>query len=142
VVLPGPAQRPRYLPFGGKLALVGVETEEVWSAGEQQRVALRFLGLRPILRDYVVSVGVQDEGDARSNSDGVPALGAIPTLKWVRGSEVVDVHWSDVPDEATGEIELTLGLYDAFTMEGLSPLDERIAGLGRASVPLRSISIQ
>ena len=103
---------------------------------------MRLLGLRPIVRDYVVSLGVQAAGSPILNSDGVPALGAIPTFKWVRGSRVTDVHLLDIPAQASGEVELTLGLYDAFTMGPLSPMDERIARLGRAGAPLRRIPVE
>jgi hypothetical protein len=131
----GPEARLRYLPFGGKMALVGAETEPAREAGQEARVALRFLGLRPIVLDYVVSVGVLGEAVTDAPSDWVPALGAIPTFKWIRGSAVNDVHLIRVLEGASGA-EATLGVYDAFTSASLAPLDERIARQGRAGVPL------
>jgi hypothetical protein len=135
---PGPG-RAHHVPFGGKLALIGARTGGSWTPGGQGRVALRFLGLRPIVRDYVVSVGVQGSAATDAPSDGVPAIGAMPTFKWIGGSVVNDVHLIRVLEG--GEARLSVGLYDAFTTGALPPLDERIAQLGRAGVPLNSVSI-
>jgi len=41
-----------------------------------------------------------------------------------------------------GQLELTLGAYDAFTAEPLPAMDERFARLGRANVPLKDITIR
>jgi len=142
VALPRSAADPHYLPFGGSIALVGVEASPAWNAGKRERVTLRFLALRSIVDDTVVSVSAEGPGMPLIQSDSVPALGAIPTFKWVRGSQVTDVHLLSVPADARGEIELALGLYDAFTARALPPLDERIARLGRAEVPLRRIDIK
>jgi len=142
VALPYPAADGHYLPFGGSLALVGVEANPAWSPGRQGRIALRFLGLRSIVDDTVVSISAEGSGMAMIQSDSVPALGAIPTFKWVRGSQVTDVHLLSVPADAHGQVELSLGLYDAFTAGALSPLDERLARLGLAAVPLRGIEIR
>ena len=91
------------------------------------------------MRDYVISVGVLGSATTDAPSDGVPAIGAIPTFKWIGGSVVKDVHLIRVL--GGGEAELTLGLYDAFTTAALPPLDERIARQGRDSVPFRSMTI-
>jgi hypothetical protein len=141
VSLPRPRERQHYLPLGGKLALTGVRARQTWRAGQAERVALRFLALRPIVLDYVVSVGVQGGGATSGPSDGVPAIGAMPTFKWVRGSRIVDVHLIPVLPNASGQAVLSLGVYDAFTAQGLPPLDERIARLGLAGVPLAEVYI-
>jgi hypothetical protein len=139
--LPRPRPRQHYLPFGGKLALIGVRAHDVWPAGSSQRVALRFLGLRPIVRDYVVSVSVYGSHVIDEPSDSVPAIGAIPTFKWIRGSQVTDVHLFAAPPDESSQADLRLGVYDAFTTLGLPPLDERIARLGLATVPIQQILI-
>lgn len=144
--LPVPRPRQHYLPFGGKLALTGFEASSTWQSGETVRVTLRFLGLRPIVLDYVVSVRVDGVGSIRGPSDSVPALGAIPTFKWIRGSRIDDVHLMEVLPAAsglavTGRGQLVVGVYDAFTGEALMPLDERIARLGLAGVPLQVVTI-
>jgi hypothetical protein len=141
VPLPQPRPRQYYLPLGGKVALVGVRAGETWAAGSRERVAFEFLSLRPIVLDYVVSAGVQGSRVTEGPDDGVPAIGAMPTFKWIRGSQVTDVHLIRVLDDASGEAELTLGVYDAFTTRDLPPLDERIARLQRAGVPLQRIVV-
>jgi hypothetical protein len=127
------------MPFGGKLALVGARTGGQWVTGGRGRVALRFLGLRPIVRDYVVSVGAFGSAATDAPSDGVPAIGALPTFKWIGGSIVHDAHLIRVL--GSGEAELTLGLYDAFTTVALPPLDERVARQGRVGVAVEWVSI-
>ena len=141
VPLPQPDPRQHYVPFGGKLALIGVNAQDEWAAGQTQRVALSFLGLRPIVRDYVISVSVLGSRLTDGPSDNVPAIGAIPTFKWVRGSRVTDVHLLPVRADASGQAQLMVNVYDASTAEALPPLDERIARLGLAGVPVQQISI-
>jgi hypothetical protein len=137
--LPDPGSgTPRYVAFGGKLALIGVRTGG-WTTRDHGRIALCFLALRPIVRDYIISVGVLGSAVTDAPSDGVPAIGAIPTFKWIRSSLVNDVHLIYV--QGGGEAELTLGVYDAFTTTALPPLDERIARQGRAGVHLEWVSI-
>jgi hypothetical protein len=52
--------------------------------------------------------------------DGTPAGGAIPTLKWIRGSRVTDTHTLIIPDDAApGRATVTLVVYDAFTQQTL-----------------------
>lgn len=139
--LPAPRQRQHYVPFGGELVLTGVRTAAEWHAGETQRVELGYVGLRPILRDYVVSLSVRGDEITGGPSDSVPALGAIPTLKWIRGSEVNDAHLLPVRSDAAGRGQLMLGIYDAFTSEGLPPQDERLERLGLAGVPLQQVTV-
>lgn len=120
-----------YVPFGGKLALVGAQVSQVGPNGGTMRVRLCFLGQQPIVDDYIVTVG----GPFLASSDSVPALGAIPTFKWVRGSLVSDVHLLAGP--GTGHLgPVTVGVYDAFTGRALPPLDERIVAQGLLYVPL------
>jgi len=88
-------------------------------------------------------VRLADEaGRLLSQDDTVPALGAIPTLKWVRGSSISDVHFVSVPVGAqAGPLRLSLVVYDAFTMRKLGVLDDRLAKLG-PSVPLAQLEFQ
>jgi hypothetical protein len=91
--------------------------------------------------DYVVSVNVPGGQITSEPSDAVPALGAIPTFKWIRGSSIRDVHLVDVPAKAGGSGPLTVTVYDAFTAQTLPILDERFAHLGQPGMPLQVIHI-
>ncbi|HIP97698.1 MAG TPA: hypothetical protein EYH32_10840 [Anaerolineae bacterium] len=107
-------------------------------------MTVRWLGARPLLRDYDVSISLADAaGGWFTQHDSVPALGAVPTLKWLRGSRVTDAHFLPVPaDAAPGTASLRLTVYDAFTLRPLTPLDERIIRLGMgATVPLGEVAV-
>ncbi|NLD44279.1 MAG: hypothetical protein GX657_12395, partial [Chloroflexi bacterium] len=94
-----------------------------------------FLSLRALTRDYSVSVGLaRPDLGWEAKSDGTPALGAIPTLKWVRGWTVEDPH--ALPLEAgapTGAAQVVLTVYDAFTLQPLNVLDERLVREGQGT---------
>jgi hypothetical protein len=125
-----------YVPLGdgivwtGPAALAGVNL----TAQEQITLPAEFGAARPVLRDRIVSlrlVGYEADGFYWAWTDlhdGVPALGAIPTLKWVRGSWVRDPHPLTVAPTATPgqEVGGILRLYDAFTNRPVPILDEDI----------------
>jgi hypothetical protein len=96
--------------------------------GDELILDLTFLSTRPLTRDFVVSI--QMIGDDYSwvvISDSIPALGAIPTLKWIAGSTIVDRHVIDIPREAPpGAASAWLILYDNFTQQPLSLLDAQL----------------
>ncbi len=118
-----------------------------------------FLASQPILRDYIVSLrllGFEEDGYHWAWCDGVdsvPAMGAIPTLKWISGSTVTSPYQIVYANKHPGyetfcssnkpapnapvlfvdksayngqTVGGTLILYDAFTKRPLSILDERI----------------
>jgi len=126
VRLPEPGANERFVPFGGEMALV--EWSDGGGAlgpGTTFKVRFSFLALRPLLHDRHVTVRLVGQG-WWSQDDGTPALGAIPTLKWIRGSRVMDRRVLAVPpDAAAGPAVLYLGWYDAFNGEPLLALDER-----------------
>ncbi|MGA9351066.1 MAG: DUF2723 domain-containing protein [Anaerolineae bacterium] len=142
--LPVPPPRSHYVDLGGEMLLVGVEYRRPpkLRPGDTVKVELRLVAKKPILHDYVVSVRLTDEvGRLLSQDDTVPALGAIPTLKWIRGSSIADVHFVPVPIGAqVGTLRLSLIVYDAFTMQPLGVLDDRLAKLG-PSVPLAQLEL-
>jgi hypothetical protein len=99
--------------------------------GDEVKVNLNFTAARPLLRDTVVSVQMTGNG-WRVTDDFVPALGAIPTLKWIAGSRVLDPHTLKVPANATpGPAQLSVISYDNFTQESLALLDTEPIGRGR-----------
>ena len=105
--------------------------------GSRLTLDLRFLATRPLTRDFVVSVQMVGEGYSwRAASDSVPALGAIPTLKWIAGSDIVDRHFVDIPSSASpGPATVSLIMYDNFTQQPLALLDEQLIQQGQA-IPL------
>ncbi|MFZ5918559.1 MAG: protein O-mannosyl-transferase family [Chloroflexota bacterium] len=140
--LPQPATDARYVPLGGEMALAGVEVRRgvtlaaaegelfktAEGSGEVLQVDLCWLSLGPLTRDRVVSVQALAWGQ---NHDSVPALGAIPTLKWVRGVTLRDRHFIRLPGDAGAQAELTLVVYDHFVQrQSLLLLDERLAKMG------------
>jgi len=146
LILPTPPANSRYVPLSGEMILVGADVPpDPWPPGSTQRVAVRWLGTRPLLRDYDVSISlVEAAGGWFTQHDSVPALGTVPTLKWLGGSQITDAHFIPVPADASpGTASLRLIVYDAFTLRPLTPLDERIIRLGMgAAMPLDEVTVQ
>ncbi len=108
--------------------------------GAEVKVNLNFTAARPLLRDTVVSVQLTGNG-WRVTDDGVPALGAIPTLKWIAGSPVLDPHTLKIPaNAAPGPAQLSVILYDNFTQEPLALLDAELIKQGQA-IPIRTVNV-
>ncbi|MCS6774719.1 MAG: DUF2723 domain-containing protein [Thermoflexales bacterium] len=119
-LLPAFAEGERYIPFANQMVLVGSGARRTSAA---LNVRLEWLSARVLTNDYIVSVRVAGEGLYRVH-DGVPALGAIPTLKWIRYSRVTDIHPIDVGLHA-GPFTCTVVVYDSTNRLTLPPLDER-----------------
>ncbi len=122
VILPDFTEGERYVPFGNQMVLAGASA---WREGDQARVDLHWLSGRAITTDYIVSTRVAGN-NLFVTHDSVPALGAIPTLKWIRGSWVTDRHTLRIGDYA-GDLTGTVLVYDGFTQRPLPALDERYA---------------
>lgn len=124
-----------YVPLGQGIVWTGETLNEVsLSPGEAIVLDQEFRSGRPLNRDYVVSVrliGLEDDGVSWNwwdLNDSIPAMGGIPTLKWIEGSFVRSPHRVTVAETAwTGQV-LTgaLTVYDAFTNRTLPILDERL----------------
>ncbi len=133
-----------YVPLGQGIVWTGETLDgRARGPGASRVLSQRFHSSRPVNRDLVVSVrliGLEPDGfhwawwDLR---DSVPAMGAIPTLKWVAGSAVRSPHRVTVAIDAPPGQTLTgaLTLYDAFTGRPLPILDERITA-GQPWIPL------
>ena len=135
VRLPKPSGEERYVCLGGEMILVSAEYPATAPRdGAPLRTRMTFVGAAPITHDYSVSLSLAEETNAwRTQHDGTPALGAIPTLKWIRGVTVRDEHSLKLPPGAAGHGVLRLAVYDAFTMRPLPVLDERLARLGQGT---------
>ncbi len=133
VRLPLPLPGERYIPLGGDLILAGTSSQPRGSArpGSTLVIVPEFWARRPGLRDRVVSVNlIGPEGSWQAQDDSVPALGAIPTLKWVWGAAVHDPHAFHIPEDAApGAATARLIVYDAFTQAPLPLLDPQLAQL-------------
>jgi hypothetical protein len=126
-----------YVPLAQGIVWTGRTFSELksLSPGETVDLAQNFISSRPVNRDLVVSlrlVGYDEDGfhwDWWDLDDGVPAMGAIPTLKWIAGSRVRDPRRPVVSESAWEDQEVSplLRLYDAFTNRPLMILDERIS---------------
>jgi hypothetical protein len=130
--LPSGAADGRYVPFGDSLMLVGLDAPTDGLKPEAEvTLGFHFLSRQPLERDYIVSaalVGLNPDGTWawRVDDDSVPALGAIPTLKWIHHSAVFDPHPLVIPKDAP-QLPATgsLVVYDHFTQAPLPSLDER-----------------
>lgn len=128
---PGPV---RYVPLGGRMVYLGLQGgPQPAVAGQPVAIRPRFMALRPLLRDYSVSVGLLSaEPPWERKDDGTPAMGAIPTLKWLTGW-IVEAPYAPTPpaDAPPGRAQITVSVYDAFTLAPLAVLDERLAAKGQ-----------
>lgn len=155
LVLRGTTMRPNreqyYVPLGQGIIytaeppLAGIDL----AAGSSVTLPAHFASSAPVLRDLVVSVrlvGYEPDGFHWAwwdLHDSIPALGAIPTLKWIAGTRVRDPHPLRASEEAESgqEVGGILMLYDAFTARLLPILDAEISAelLG---IPLGTTTIK
>ncbi len=149
IKLPTPAQDARFVPLGDEIAIVGAtahparigaESELLPSSAPRDVVAVdvTLVGLRPLTTDNATSVRLMDgEGNWLSTHDYQPALGAIPTLKWIRGSRVLDRHLLPLPEGYSGPLQATMLAYERFRLTPLPVMDERFgeAPLGTWTLP-------
>jgi hypothetical protein len=118
--LPAFTDGERYVPFGDQMTLVG---SGVAREGAALKCDLMWQAVQPIVDDYIVSVRVEGDGLYKTH-DSVPALGAIPTLKWIRGARVLDRHSFDLGN-FDKNVSGTVVVYDSVSQLPLLPLDER-----------------
>ena len=115
------------------MVLTGLRCDQLGPvAGSVYRVQPTFLSQRPITNDYRVSLSLNSDGGTRiTQNDSVPAMGAIPTLKWMRGWSVTDPHMLEIPRDTSGSAILQLTVYDAFTQRPLAVLDDMLVKAGQ-----------
>ncbi len=125
------------IDLAGGITFVGssASIKDTLHPGDRLTLDLTFAATRPILRDYVVSVQLNGQG-WRVSDDSVPALGAIPTLKWIAGSQITDRHVLTIPaNAAPGPATISLIVYDSFTQEPVALLDAELIKQGQ-SIPI------
>ena len=138
-----------YVPLSEGLVWAG-QSPDFSSVSPGQKLTLRqdLQASVPVLSDLVVSVrliGFEEDGyhwDWWDLNDAVPAIGAIPTLKWIGGSQVRSPHFVAVDNSAHPgqQVGGALTLYDAFTGRTLPILDERLAG-EVGWIPLSTVTV-
>lgn len=124
--LPIPLGNVRFVPLGDAMAVVGVRSSPVLP-GKETAVDVVLVGLRPLTDDIATSVRLTDEtGRFLGAHDCQPALGMVPTLKWIGGSRVVDRHRIPIPaDWGSGAVRATVVAYERFRLTPLPPMDNR-----------------
>jgi hypothetical protein len=140
VRLPTPATDAQFVPLGDEMAVVGAAAQrtrfDARSAllpsaepGDAMAVDVTLVALRPLTSDDATSVRLTDaDGRWLATHDCQPGLGAVPTLKWIRGSRVVDRHLLPLPEDfAGGEVRAALVAYERFRMTSLPPMDGRFS---------------
>jgi hypothetical protein len=121
------------VPFANQMVLVGSSAQR---NGAIVKIDLQWLAAQPITKDYKISVRLRSkhgEGFYQTH-DGVPALGAIPTLKWIAGSVITDRHVFNIGGY-TGTLQAEVVVYDQVSRIPLIPLDERYADGVVVAVP-------
>jgi len=139
ITLPPVRAGSRYVSLGGEMVLVDARI----TLGRQVSTRLDFVALSPLTHDYSLSLRLRDvEGGWQAQQDGTPSWGAIPTLKWIRGTRVTDVRRISPPAGAQlGQLQLELLAYEAFTLAPLPPLDERLLAQG-PMIPLGNVEVR
>lgn len=133
VRLPEAKPGARYVPVANAMVLTGFDARFVEpDPGSVVSLQLHLRSQRALERDFIVSTaltGLLPDGTWawRASHDTVPVLGAIPTLKWIRDSEVLDPHRVIIPQDASAApVVGSFLVYDHFTQRPLPPLDERL----------------
>jgi hypothetical protein len=136
-IIPDRKPQAQYVPFGQGITWHSDSAgslQNPLAAGQTLTLRPSFFSSRPVMRDLVVSVrlvGYEPDGFFwawEDLNDSVPAMGAVPTLKWIRGSAVEDPHRVMVSEAAPPgqQVGVLLRLYDAFNGRAVPILDNRI----------------
>jgi hypothetical protein len=126
----------QYVPFGQGITWHGelIDSLPAQKPGQQLTWLQQLRSSQPVLSDYALSVrliGYEEDGFHWAwwdLDDSIPAMGAIPTLKWISGSNVRSPHFVTINKSApSGQISGgAFTIYDAFNNRPLPILDERI----------------
>src|SRR5262249_2238176 len=91
---------------------------------------LQLMARRPILRDNTITVRFSNPGWPETiQQDSAPALGALPTFKWVSGPIITDRHFVRVPGpvDSSQSVKVKTQFDDLFPQRPLQILDPKLA---------------
>ncbi len=109
--------------FGDAIELV---SHAVAAGDGGATVTLYWRARQPLVQEYTVFVHVLDAtGQVVAQADGVPCGGRYPTIDWLPGEIVEDVHRVALPAGAAGPFHVAIGLFDPITSVRLEARDEK-----------------
>jgi len=112
----------RYIPFANQMVWVGASHTR--SNNTSLNVDVQWLSAQAITHDYRISVRISGDNGLYQTHDGYPALGTLPTFKWIRGALITDRHPFTLNNPTDAKLA-SLVVYDFTTRLELKPLDER-----------------
>lgn len=107
---------PHIAVFGNnEIALLDYRIVGPLRHGATVRIEVKWQALRAIDHDYTVFVHAVDEtGKTWAQDDSKPQDGALPTIKWIPGQVVFDIHTIQIDVDGPREgYHLEFGLYQA-----------------------------
>ncbi len=114
---------PAYVNFDNRVELLAFTSDgTIFQPGDTVTVTLYWRSLRPLERDYKVSVALTDASMTRqpAQHDGAPGGGYSPTTRWLPGELVPDKHHVSLPDDlAPGRYRLWATMYEYETVRNL-----------------------
>ena len=141
-----------YVPLGQGIVWAGsTSLGDDLAPGDLLTVRQTFHATRPLVRDVGMAVrliGFEADGFtwAWLNPDpdnDIPALGAIPTLKWIAGSTISHPRQLTIaPEAVAGQlVGGSVRPYDVFTNRPLPLLDGRLAASNQPWLPLPTAEV-
>lgn len=120
--LPAGPRHTLQMKLGERVTLLGYTAPAEVDPGERLNVVLYWQAERPMHTSYTVFNHIVDEnGQLRTQADGLPVGGRHPTTEWVPGTTVTDLHQIDIPtDLPPGRYRLQVGMYDLETLDRLA----------------------
>lgn len=135
---PSPAVSTDYR-LGDAISLHGYDLER---ESERVLLALHWVSLTPVNRDYMVFVHLLDgEGNVVAQADGPPVGGDYPTSFWAPGETIVGQHMLHVEDLTPGTYELAVGMYLLETGDRLPAADGDGQSLAHDVIPLTRVRL-
>ena len=119
---PPPMQHQVEVRFGGFAELLGYDLDKTEATTDDKvRLTLywRAINEEPLTTSYTVFTQLlSEDGRLIGQHDGIPAGGERPTMSWVPGEVIADVHDMEFSDtEYRGKAVIEVGVYESLTVE-------------------------